>query len=212
MTTPEPSYDPNIPQPQDDLAISQQDILENFQEMTAKFGINHIPMGLRLPDEGKHSKAEIVQKTKGTATSLSQVNLFTKPNSQNGAQLFYTPAGTISEIALTNYQNYDISTDGSRYFTFLPGGFIVYFGFIDIQANSLPFTLELNPICKTIDMAISNPVSPTPSSGQNANFIKTSSKLIDNVSYETNIIFIPEIPASKPVGAAKFFYLAIGKL
>lgn len=50
------SYNPNIPQPNDELSDSQPDILNNFGSSNTSFGIDHYPFSDLTVNNGKHNK------------------------------------------------------------------------------------------------------------------------------------------------------------
>ncbi len=52
------AYDPNIPQPTDDLSDSQVQLLANFQQLDTSFGINHFQYSDASSDNGKHKKLD----------------------------------------------------------------------------------------------------------------------------------------------------------
>lgn len=49
------AYDPNIPQPNDDLDDSQGDLLANFQQLDTSFGIDHYAYSNGTVNNGKHN-------------------------------------------------------------------------------------------------------------------------------------------------------------
>lgn len=52
------AYDPNIPQPTDDLSDSQVSLLANFQQLDTSFGINHYAYSDASSSNGKHKKVD----------------------------------------------------------------------------------------------------------------------------------------------------------
>ena len=51
-----PGFKNTIPQPNDDLSVSQGDLLLNFQSCNASFGIDHYPFTDLSTNDGKHNK------------------------------------------------------------------------------------------------------------------------------------------------------------
>jgi len=70
-------YDPSIPQPDDDPNTkSQADLLENFTQLNAQFGIDHITFNNGVAaDEGEHTKISLndVQADPGLAFPKSSI-------------------------------------------------------------------------------------------------------------------------------------------
>ncbi len=50
------AYDPNIPQPTDDLSDSQVALLGNFQQLNISFGIDHYTFSNGTSNNGKHNQ------------------------------------------------------------------------------------------------------------------------------------------------------------
>ena len=50
------TYNPNIPQPTDDLSVSQGQILQNFQVSNSSFGIDHYSFADLTGNTGKHNQ------------------------------------------------------------------------------------------------------------------------------------------------------------
>jgi hypothetical protein len=51
-----PGFKNTIPQPNDDLSVSQGDLLLNFQSCNTSFGIDHYPFTDLTANDGKHNK------------------------------------------------------------------------------------------------------------------------------------------------------------
>jgi hypothetical protein len=51
------TYKPNIPQPNDNLSVSQNDILGNFQQLDTSFGIDHYKYSDATTNNGFHNQA-----------------------------------------------------------------------------------------------------------------------------------------------------------
>lgn len=203
------TYDPNSPQPLDALADSQVDMLANFTKMAEVFSNNHIALdSSTTADRGKHTYVELVQKVKTPQNSTTNVALYSKEGTDIESQLFYLPKNPNSEIQLTNYQNYSVSTDDSRLFTFLPGGYIIYFGFFTMTSEG-PFQFELKPRCKTIDAFVVSP--KLPASQFVAPFVQTTSKKDDDGTEFENVLITFLTRASGTINQV-MQYTVIGKL
>jgi hypothetical protein len=54
-----PDYDAQIPQPADILSDSQDDILQNFQQLNAAWNVNHVPFNSAAPTQGNHNQVTL---------------------------------------------------------------------------------------------------------------------------------------------------------
>lgn len=168
MTAPEnpPEYNPNIPISTNNIAESQGNFLGNFQNIYDAFIKNHI--ALDDPDNpGNHSVIQLFEQVQGKSTQSQEIAIYSKKVPGQTDQLFMRYPNNGKEFQLSEYQIYEIENTPSQtyYFTFLPGGIIVYFGFV--TPNSNPFTLHLLPaICSNImgvNLGVINEVARYPS-------------------------------------------------
>jgi len=141
-------YNKIVPQPNDFLADSQDDFLTNFGQLYNAFARNHVALDAASLS-GNHTKIELLQQSQGPETSVGEISLYSKKlvqPKQTTIQLYHryqggAAAGT--EVQLTNYQLYSpgaLEQGLVSFFTFLPGGLILYFGIINFSkapANSL---------------------------------------------------------------------------
>ncbi len=156
--TPKDQFDKSIPQPNDFLAVSQSDFLSNFGQLYNAFLKNHIALDA-VSSSGNHTNIELLKQTQGPETSVGENSLYCKELvqiNQTTNQLYFRyqggrAAGT--EVQLTNYQIYTqpvIQPGQFGFFTYLPGGLILYFGGVNFSATN-GRTLYLNPfICTNI--------------------------------------------------------------
>lgn len=145
MTTPNPQYEPNIPRVGDDLATSQGQFLINFMQLYSAFSQNHAPLDSSTLTPGNHTVVELLGSATGFQTDVSEVSIYAKPIAGQTNQLFMRYQGNGTEVSITNYQIYSIppTPQRSQFFTFLPGGILIYYGLVDIFGY--PFLLDLNP-------------------------------------------------------------------
>src|SRR5574338_228577 len=144
MTTPTEQFDSNIPQRDDDLATSQGQFLNNFQQLYNAFSMNHVALD-DPTSPGVHSLIELLASSIGFETSVEELSFYSKPIDGQTDQLFMRYQGNGTEIPITNYQIYSIpsTSPNAQYFTFLPGKILVYYGTVNI--TGYPFSLSLNP-------------------------------------------------------------------
>ena len=159
IPTPKDTYDPIIPNPNDFLAVSQGDFLSNFGQLYNAFVRNHVALDSTTLTPGNHTNIELLQQQEGPQTNVGENSLYSKKivqKTQTTTQLFFryqggNPAG--KEVQLTNYQLYSPSRNEPGllvYFTYLPGGLILYFGVVNFSKTHAN-TLYLAPfICTTV--------------------------------------------------------------
>lgn len=75
------TYNPNIPQPDDNLSVSQGDLLNNFTDLNTKFSINHVSLTDTTSDTGKHKYVSFVEQASNPETVANEQILFTKDSS-----------------------------------------------------------------------------------------------------------------------------------
>lgn len=129
MTSPI-DYQPNTPQfPGDTFAETQEQLQENFQVLYNYFMQNHIPLD-NISDLGNHTIIQLIEQGNSQQTSVSEIAIYAKNVEGQTDQVFFRQQGNGQEMQLTNYQIYSLTppTGQTQFFTFLPGGIIVYFG------------------------------------------------------------------------------------
>ncbi len=73
------SYQPNIPQPNQLLSLSQVDILTNFNQLNSVFGnVDHVAYSPPITNSGKHNKSTYVQQASDPATAALEGAVYTK--------------------------------------------------------------------------------------------------------------------------------------
>jgi len=156
MTTPD-LYDPNVPEfPSDSLKTSQPQFLTNFSQLFEIFAKNHVPIN-SVPNAGKHTIVQLFEQLSSPQTDSGEITVYTKNIEGQTDQVFIRFQGNGTEVQFTNYQIY--SVDDLNFFTFLPGGIILYFGSLpnpNAPGNPTPlpvteFIIDLvPPIAKVI--------------------------------------------------------------
>ncbi len=77
-----PTYQQNIPQPNDILADSQNDILENFQQLNTAWNINHV--AFNNATQGKHTEVTLPENVAPTNTILNEANIYAQLSTLTG--------------------------------------------------------------------------------------------------------------------------------
>jgi hypothetical protein len=129
-----PTYTPNIPQPGDIPAFSQDQILQNFQSIddgTNGFACNHVSLtDSTLSQRGKHKYIQMpLQSPNGPATSTSEGAIYTKSGTGAQPQLFWRPQSTLAngnEVQMTGV----IPLVSEPGYSFLPGGILMQWGIV----------------------------------------------------------------------------------
>ncbi len=144
MTLPA-AYKANIPQPTDQISVSQNDLLNNFGAIQALIDINHVDFA--NAGAGKHFFVEFPGQTIAPTTTGAEVGLYCVNNSPFTSQpelAFLKQAGSTAPLA-----SYEISSAGysGNGWTRLTSGILLKWG----QASGLPIGIS----------AITFPAGPT---------------------------------------------------
>jgi len=136
-------YNPNIPLPTDFLSDSQGDIKANFSAADTIMGIDHFQFSDGTSNKGKHKWEHIVEvanyaaitpapaasedvvyaKSATSELAGTETNLFMSPDaSGNEYQLTRTVTGKFSSFG---------TTSSNKGWTFLPGGLLMQYGFVN---------------------------------------------------------------------------------
>jgi hypothetical protein len=124
------SFSPNAPLPGDFLAISQKQILANFQAIANTWLIDHVPL-TAVEDVGKHISLTLRPQAVDPTTLAGQSAIYNKLVS-TVPQLFFRPDTNQTPIQLSNSNLNTLQTGASpsSQSSFLAGPFTIYFGFI----------------------------------------------------------------------------------
>lgn len=151
MSTPTPIYDKDIPERNDFLDDSQVDMQLNFQVLDETFSKNHVGFySLDQPivtEQGKHNIVELVTRKNNQQTKSGEISLFTKEKNDGEdsiPQLFINMQNNSSVQQLTTFQN--VISNSNKGYTFLPGGFIWYFGTARMEGGKGSVTLNPSPV------------------------------------------------------------------
>lgn len=143
-----PVYNSRIPEPSNSIAQGQPDFLNNFSTLYTAFSQDHIPLDA-VSNSGNHTFSKLTQQNTGISTTSSEIALYSKLISTQTNQIFFRTIGNGPEIQYSNYQIYPVKATSTQtsYFTFLPGGIIIYFGIVTPNANT--FDIILDPVICT---------------------------------------------------------------
>lgn len=119
------NYDPNTPLITESFDEWQENFIQNFQQLGKAFAVNHIALDASSLN-GNHTIVQLVEQENPQQTKVSEISAYVKNVPAQTDQLFMRLPGNGTEFQYSNYQIYTV--DATNFFTFLPGGLIVYFG------------------------------------------------------------------------------------
>lgn len=173
------TYDPNIPLPQGTPEFSALPIQVNFEEFFNIFsstvgGVIYNHIALNDFNQGKHG-AVIMQKQADAPAINQNLDVLVTLDAQTAAgtqpQLFvkvpkFLPTNLDTKDAANNPMRLtynQVNTTGPQYQSFLPGGYLVYFG----STNNIANTITVTPNPSAIITALASPTGSTGGTGYN---------------------------------------------
>ncbi len=197
MTTPSDPYNPNVPQfPSDSLETSQPQFQNNFSQLYDIFLRNHVKLNDAV-DAGNHTIIQLLEQEANTGiqTDLGEISVYAKDVVDQTDQVFLQYQGQGQEIQYTNYQIYKPENNDfqTKYFTFLPGKLIMYFGSISPteQAN----IVDLSPYVSKHIMSISLcPIGSIPFYKPTTEILSPINGIIQGIKLSSPTFVIPLLP------------------
>jgi hypothetical protein len=165
MSSQPPLYNPNAPQsPSETLDDSGREFQVNFSKLAENFLKNHVELESAL-SQGNHTIIELLEQppNSGIQTDLAEISVYAQNVPDQTDQIFLEYQGNGQEFQYTNYQLYkpEDSPFQDKYFTFLPGRILLYFGVIRPTKDAT--LLDLSPYISRNIMSISLcPIGTTP--------------------------------------------------
>jgi hypothetical protein len=149
MTIP-PTYNTQIPVKDTTIADAQKLFQNNFETLFNAFRTDHVALDDAI-NAGNHNVIQLVELSKSETTQSQELAIYSKKVTDQTDQLFMRYQGNGKEFQITQYQIYSIPATATQtsYFTFLPGGIIVYFGRVNPTKNDFPINLD-PAICTNI--------------------------------------------------------------
>jgi len=141
------NYDPNTPSVKLNFADWQIQFIQNFTQLASAFSQNHVPLNdPTVENRGNHTYIQLPQQTTDAQTGSTEFSIFSKDLENQTDQIFFTYPGNTPVVQFTNYQIYSLKDTLQQisFFTFLPGGLLIYFGIFVTFGNDKN-TLFLNP-------------------------------------------------------------------
>jgi len=209
------AFNPNIPQPSDQLSQSQQDILNNFQAIQALVDVNHVDFA--SSDQGKHKWITFPSQgaipPAGSGFTGTELGLYNAVYSTTGKQELFvnkTNQITVVQVPFTAsiLSTSSAPTSGTGFWTYLPSGLLMIGG----NATGTLTGLNMNTIgapAPTLTQLLSVVVCPyNPTSTGDLNF---AVRLVDINGPNTFRVYISSRTSTgAATGQTGYSYLAIG--
>jgi hypothetical protein len=179
------TFQPSIPQPGDLLSKSQLDLLNNMGALNAAFGIDHTPFSVAT-NSGYHKAIHMIpQEVPLAVTGIDQ--LFSQKFDDgyaNDTMLYQLTGGNL----LTQLTRNIAPKANDNGYTYLPGGFILQWGFINTPPTSsyqtLTFSTNNIKFTSNCYLILTQPYgSATPSSGAAAT-VEIRGSTVNNLSFQ----------------------------
>lgn len=177
-----PTYTPNIPQPTDIPANSQDQILKNFQQLNAANDVNHT--FLNSASFGKHYLLQFpLEQAAAPSTAVNEVAFYTKQGPGAVTQFYMRGENSGSEYQISSIAagvDPQIASFGttagvnSSGWTFLPGNLFLQYGIRSIAATGTATTITFPKSFGAIpySITIGNITNEGNSPGSNNQFVK----------------------------------------
>lgn len=187
------AFNASIPNITDFLAISQKQLLANYQAIAAAFTQDHIALG--TANQGEHSSFIFRPQVADPATSATQSALYNKLVA-GVPQMFFRSSNSPAPVQMTNSNSSVVSNVGGyRQSSFLAGPFTIYTGFILNAVNGSTVTLTPSTTLRYVGVSIINP-------GVNLNQFTVSATNIAANTFRINFGLV--------LGTPTIYYMAIG--
>lgn len=129
------NYDPNTPTVTLPYADWQIQFIQNFTQFNTAFSQDHVPL-TDPTNQGNHTYVHMPEQPEDSApqTGSNEFSIYAKNVEDQTDQLFFVYPGNTPIVQFTNYQIYSVQPRVSpniaqtTFFTFLPGGLLIYFG------------------------------------------------------------------------------------
>ncbi len=151
------TFNPNIPQPNDDPTASQSDLLGNFGKLNSDWQVNHVPL-TSGGNNGFHKMVQFpnVLSVDPTVTGL-QSAVYPKVGFDTFPALFFKNASAVYQLT-----NLPVVTVGTNYGIVTPWGFTINAGSVPSGVTTVTFAIPFtNGIIYTADLTQKSVGSPT---------------------------------------------------
>lgn len=139
------AYNNAIPQPNDDISVSQAQILANFSAISTAFNLNHV--NFNATEQGKHAFVEMPnQNAVPPVTIANETGLYCNTSTLTAQpELFFIKQnGTTAPPPLNNANGYEITSSNytSPGWTRLPSGILIKWGTFS-TASGTPYLFDV---------------------------------------------------------------------
>lgn len=184
-------FDTRVPQfPGDQLSTTQPQLQLNMQKLFEAFARNHV--SINDANAGNHTFLKLIEQMNPIQTNVSEISIYTKNVEGQTDQVFFRYQGNGQEFQFTNYQIYkpdQKSTSRSRFFTFLPGKIILYFGsfFNNKRIEKVSLAPPVSTKIMTVNLCPFRTTVPTTTSEYNSHLNsinKNKDGLIESLTFQ----------------------------
>ncbi len=142
------NYNPNYPEIESTWADWQVQFIQNFTQLGIAFSQNHVALDdPTTANRGNHTYIQMPEQNTDAQTGAQEFSVYSKLVEGQTDQIYFTFPGNTPVVQFTNYQIYSVlpTNQQTTFFTFLPGGLIVYFGTFGPFNDTGNNQLKLNP-------------------------------------------------------------------
>lgn len=178
-------FNPNIPQPTDNLSDSQDDLLQNNIDLNTSSGINHYSFSNATVNNGKHTYLQFPEENAPASTGALELLLHNMASTLGGTNnlgfvSYDRTVDATTKVQMTRREvpkvNPSPPVNEANGYSWLPGGFLIQYGFKINPGTSgtitfpTPFTstlynVSLTPIGADIPFVDGTPTTTTFSYG-----------------------------------------------
>jgi len=214
MSVQPPDYSAGIPQPKDQIKMSALPFLDNFTVLYNAFMQNHVKLDGGAT-AGNHTIIQMPQQSTSFQTDATEMSINGKlgpgsdvsGNPTNTTQMSLKYQDNATEFPYTAYQIYPVPNEPTQFFSYLPGGVIVYFGLKDFGSTINKNAFIMSPaLCKQIITVNFSPSVAFRGWGPSVSIGTPDGHGI------INAIFLKSFPPFNPTILGKYYYVILGNL
>lgn len=135
------AFNANIPQPNDVIAISQADLLNNFAAINTYVNVNHV--AFNNADQGKHAQVQFPVGPLGGQPftySAGEIGLQSLNQTPTNIPDIWMSRGTSPAFPITGSANGTIGTNTAVSWTYLPSGLLMLSGAATTTSGTVTIT------------------------------------------------------------------------
>lgn len=199
-----PTYLPTIPQPNDQLSVSQGQILDNFAAIQTFVDVNHVDFA-DATNQGKHKFVTFLQQAAIPVPGNSEFNMYCLDSIVSPG----TPAMFLRYPGIGG-TNYDFTTAGRLQdgWTRLPSGILLKWGRLSTGGTGTIVKTFASLTGPSFAQVYTMQITTDLNGAANNNFICMLTNLNSNVAFTVSSFV--RTAANTITGPVTFYYLAIG--